>query len=104
MYFYLTLIFCVIVTWIIRIIPFPLAKVIRFPAFVKRFLTYLPLSMMTSLLLSELLILHQGSLPTLDWMRSLAMIPSFLVGYFRKSLMLTVLTGVVIMACFRLIN
>ncbi|MDN6029675.1 MAG: AzlD domain-containing protein [Lactococcus plantarum] len=104
MYFYLTLLFSVIITWIIRVVPFPLAKAIQFPPFFKRFLTYLSLSMMTSLLVSELLILHQGSLPTLDWMRTLAMIPSFLVGYFRKSLMLSVMTGVVIMACLRLIS
>ena len=104
MYFYLTLLFSVIITWIIRVVPFPLAKSIQYPPFFKRFLTYLSLSMMTSLLVSELLILHQGSLPTLDWMRTLAMIPSFLVGYFRKSLMLSVMTGVVIMACLRLIS
>ncbi|HCN74941.1 AzlD domain-containing protein [Pseudolactococcus plantarum] len=104
MYFYLTLVLSVSVTWITRVIPFPLAKAIQFPPFFKRFLTYLSLSMMTSLLLSELLVLHQGSLPSLDWMRTLAMIPSFLVGYFRKSLMLSVLTGVIVMACLRLMS
>lgn len=104
MYFYLTLVLSVSVTWITRVIPFPLAKAIQFPPFFKRFLTYLSLSMMTSLLLSELLVLHQGSLPSLDWMRTLAMIPSFWSVTFGKSLMLSVLTGVIVMACLRLMS
>lgn len=104
MYFYMALVFSVIVTWLTRVIPFPLAKAIQFPPFFKRFLTYLSLSMMTSLLISELLILHQGNLPTLDGMKSLAMLPAFLIGYLRKSLMLSVITGVIFMAVFRLIS
>ena len=31
------------------------------------------------------------------------MIPSFLIGYFRKSLMLSVITGVIVMAGLRLL-
>lgn len=102
-YFYSTLGLGVIVTWLTRIMPFPLAKVVKSPPFFNRFLTYLSLSMMTSLLISELLVLHQNSLPTLDIMRFIAMVPSFLIGYFRKSLMLSVITGVIVMAGLRLL-
>lgn len=101
MYFYLALFFSVIVTWLPRILPFPLAKLIQFPAFFKRFLNYLSLSMMTSLMVSELLVLHPNALPSLDGLRCLAMIPAMVVGYWRKSLMLAVLTGVVAMALLR---
>ena len=102
MYFYLALFFSVIVTWVPRILPFPLAKLIQFPDFFKRFLNYLSLSMMTSLMVSELVILRKNALPSLDGLRCLAMIPAMVVGYWRKSLMLAVLTGVVAMALLRL--
>lgn len=102
MYFYLVLFLAVIVTWLPRVLPFPLAKMVVFPPFLRRFLSYLSLSMMTSLMLSELLILHQNALPTLDVLKCLAMIPAVIVGYWRKSLMLTVITGVVCMALLRL--
>ena len=102
MYFYLALFFSVIVTWVPRILPFPLAKLIQFPDFFKRFLNYLSLSMMTSLMVSEVVILHKNALPSLDGLRCLAMIPAMVVGYWRKSLMLAVLTGVVAMALLRL--
>ncbi|GHU41079.1 branched-chain amino acid transporter [Bacilli bacterium] len=101
MYFYLALLSGVIVTWVPRVLPFPLAKLIQFPAFFKRFLNYLSLSMMTSLLVSELLILHKNTLPSLDGLKCLAMLPAMLVGYWRKSLMLAVVTGVVAMAILR---
>ncbi|GAB2022602.1 AzlD domain-containing protein [Pseudolactococcus yaeyamensis] len=103
MYFYLSLLFSVLVTWLPRVTPFPLAKIIKFPAFFKRFLNYLSLSMMTSLLVSELLILHKHALPSLDGLKFLAMIPAIIVGYWRKSLMLAVLTGVVAMALLRML-
>ncbi|GFH40121.1 AzlD domain-containing protein [Lactococcus insecticola] len=104
MYFYIALAAAVVVTWLPRILPFPLAKLIVFPAFFKRFLNYLSLSMMTSLLVSELFITHKNSLPTLDLLRFLAMIPAILVGVIRKSLMLAVLTGVIAMAILRLLT
>ena len=103
MYFYLALFFSIIVTWVPRILPFPLAKLIQFPAFFKRFLNYLSLSMMTSLMVSELLILHKNALPSFDGLRCVAMIPAMVVGYLRKSLMLAVVTGVITMALLRLL-
>ena len=103
MYFYLALFFSVIVTCVPRISPFPLAKLIQFPAFFKRFLNYLSLSMMTSLMVSELLILHKNALPSFDGLRCVAMIPAMAVGYLRKSLMLAVVTGVITMALLRLL-
>ncbi|CAM3182261.1 AzlD domain-containing protein [Lactococcus laudensis] len=103
MYFYLALFFSVIVTWVPRILSFPLAKLIQFPAFFKRFLNYLSLSMMTSLMVSELLILHKNALPSFDGLRCVAMIPAMVVGYLRKSLMFAVVTGVITMALLRLL-
>jgi branched-subunit amino acid transport protein len=103
MYFYLALLVAVIVTWLPRILPFPLAKVIKFPDFFKRFLNYLSLSMMVSLLVSELLILQPNTLPRLDSLKFIAMLPAILVGYWRKSLMLAVVTGVIAMAILRLL-
>ncbi|GFH41649.1 branched-chain amino acid transporter [Lactococcus hodotermopsidis] len=103
MYFYLALFSAVLVTWLPRILPFPLAKVLTFPDFFKRFLSYLSLSMMTTLLVSELLVLHKNALPTLDLLKFLAMIPAVIVGYVRKSLMLAVVVGVVTMAILRFI-
>lgn len=103
MYFYLCLIAAVIVTWLPRILPFPLAKIVVFPPFFRRFLDFLSLSMMTSLMVSEILVLHHYGLPSIDLSKCLAMIPAMCLGYMRKSLMLAVLSGVVTMALLRLL-
>ncbi|HLQ39838.1 MAG TPA: AzlD domain-containing protein [Tetragenococcus sp.] len=101
-YFYL-IAGCFIVTWIPRILPFAFAKKMNFPGKVRLFLDYLPLCILTALLVQNLLNIQTGKLPSLKLTETLACIPALFVGIYTKDLMKIVITGIITIAVLRLI-
>ena len=93
-YYLLILLGCTLVTWIPRILPFVLTKAITLPPILEKFLSYLPMTILTALLLQSLLNFQAGHFPTLRFPEVFACIPALIVGYRTNDLMKIVLTGV----------
>jgi len=92
-----------IVTMLPRVLPITILSKIKLNKKVEEFLTYIPISILASLIVAELLItdnkfLLQGKSPEL-----LATIPTILIALKKNNLLLTVLTGVISIAILRLI-
>ncbi len=94
---------CALVTWIPRILPFTIADKLVFPASVNRFLSYLPLCILTALLIQSLLNFRTGQWPTVKVPELVACLPALVVGYYTKDLMKIVIVGIVGIALLRLV-
>lgn len=102
-YYLLTLFGCALVTWIPRVLPFVLTKAITLPPVIEKFLSYLPMTILTALLLQSLLNFRAGHFPTVRIPEVLACIPALIVGIRTNDLMKIVLTGVLGIALLRLL-
>ncbi|MER2105494.1 MAG: AzlD domain-containing protein [Solibacillus sp.] len=91
---------CALVTWVPRILPFALVKNITMPDIVLRWLAYIPVCILSALVIESLLD-AEGSFVTLDWLHVVAFIPTLLVAVWTKSLSKTVVVGVLTMAALR---
>ncbi|AXQ77919.1 AzlD domain-containing protein [Streptococcus chenjunshii] len=92
-----------LVTWLPRIAPFILTKYKELPQFLIRFLNYLPVSIIFALTLSSVLTERTGSFPAVKWLEAAAVLPTFWAAVRYKNILLSVLVGVLCMACLRLI-
>lgn len=101
-YYLLILLGCTLVTWIPRILPFVLTKAITLPPILEKFLSYLPMTILTASLLQSLLNFQAGHFPTLRFPEVFACIPALIVGIRTNDLMKIVLTGVLGIALLRL--
>lgn len=100
--FYIVLILTTFLTLLTRVLPFALVKLVKFPHWVEKFLYYLPLTMMTALFFENLYEIPTGQfIPKVNFEVLFAVFPALIFGYFRRSLMVVVLTGIIVMACIR---
>ncbi|OTO77183.1 MULTISPECIES: AzlD domain-containing protein [unclassified Enterococcus] len=102
-YYLLTLLGCALVTWVPRVLPFVLTKALTLPPTFQKFLSYLPMTILTALLFQSLLNFQTGHFPTLRFPEIFACIPALIVGIRTNDLMKIVLTGVLGMALLRLL-
>lgn len=102
-YYLLSLFGCAVVTWIPRVLPFILTKAITLPPTFEKFLSYLPMTILTALLLQSLLNFQTGHFPTVRFPEIFACIPALIVGIRTNDLMKIVLTGVLGIALLRLL-
>lgn len=100
-YYLLTLLGCAIVTWIPRVLPFVLTKAVALPPILEKFLSYLPMTILTALLMQSLLNFQTGHFPTLRFPEVFACIPALIVGIRTNDLMKIVVTGVLGIALLR---
>ncbi|HIX71143.1 MULTISPECIES: AzlD domain-containing protein [Enterococcus] len=92
---------CALVTWLPRILPFTVADKLVFPEKVNVFLSYLPLCILTALLIQSLLNFRQGQWPTIKLPELVACLPALVVGYYTKDLMKIVIVGIIGIALLR---
>ena len=102
-YILLAIVFSGLVTWIPRMIPFILAKYKGLPAIVERFLKFLPVSIIFSLILSSVATGKIGDFPQIKWLDLLAAFPTAFVAFRYRNLVGTVLFGVVLIAVLRFV-
>jgi len=102
-YYLLILFGCAVVTWVPRVLPFILTKAITLPPTFEKFLSYLPMTILTALLLQSLLNFQTGHFPTVRFPEIFACIPALIVGIRTNDLMKIVLTGVLGIALLRLL-
>lgn len=101
-YLLLIIIGCSLVTWIPRITPFILTKKLSFSENFTKFLSYIPICILTALVFQSMLEVQSTGFPKLKTLEALASLPTFFVAIKTKDLMKTVITGVVTMALLRL--
>ncbi|WP_028399944.1 AzlD domain-containing protein [Ectobacillus panaciterrae] len=92
---------CTLVTVIPRVIPFLVVRNVNLPEPVLKWLSFVPICILTALVVESFIIETNHSLK-IDWTVIIVMIPTLLVAVRTKSLSATVITGVVLMALLRL--
>ncbi|RKS87223.1 branched-subunit amino acid transport protein [Orbus hercynius] len=92
---------CGVVTWLPRVIPFMLIRKINIPEVVLRFLSYVPLCILTALLVQNLLLVQEGQLPKINSEYWYASCPTVLAAILTKNLMWIVIVGIVSMSLVR---
>ena len=102
-YILLAILLSPLVTWIPRVLPFILVKYKGLPPMVERFLKYLPVSIIFTLILSSVTNAKTGQLPSFKWLDLLAIFPTTYIAFKYKNLILTVICGVVLVALLRLV-
>ncbi len=91
-----------IVTIIPRILPFVFIRKIELPPLLEKWLTFIPVCIFTALIVDSFLS-DGDQLINIDWLALTAIIPTLAVALWSKSLSLTVITGIVVMALLRLL-
>ena len=97
----LVILACGVVTWLPRILPFIFSKKMTFSPFWKKFMSYIPTCILTALLAQSVLIINEGSFASINYENLIVAIPTVLVAFITKSLMWTVLFGIIAMTLVR---
>lgn len=98
---FLLIIGCGVVTWLPRILPFIFTKKMTFSPFWKKFMTYIPMCILTALFVQSLLVVNEGQMTTINGENLLVSIPTIVVAFITKSLMWTVIFGIATMTLVR---
>ncbi|WP_046228283.1 AzlD domain-containing protein [Paenibacillus dauci] len=91
---------CALVTMTPRVIPFLVVRNLNLPAPVLKWLSYIPVCILTALVVDNFLI-QEGHSLHIDWKVIIVLIPTFLIAIKTRSLSITVIAGVVMMAAVR---
>ncbi|MGE6376661.1 AzlD domain-containing protein [Peribacillus muralis] len=92
---FLIIVGAAIVTFIPRVVPLMVLSRIELPEWGMRWLNYVPISVMAALISQEILV-HDGEFSSLtDNIQLVAAIPTFLIAIKTRSLLVTVLSGVI---------
>lgn len=90
-----------LVTWLPRVIPFLLVRKIHIPNVVLRFLSYVPLCILTALFIQNLLVYREGQFPLINYEYFYASVPTLITAVITKNLMWIVVIGIISMALVR---
>ncbi|MFC7392019.1 AzlD domain-containing protein [Scopulibacillus cellulosilyticus] len=91
---------CTLVTVIPRIIPFLVVRNVNLPEPVLKWLSYVPICILTALVVDSFIIETNHSIK-IDWTVIIVIIPTLIVAIRTKSLSATVIIGVILMAIVR---
>jgi branched-subunit amino acid transport protein len=92
-----------LVTFIPRVLPLMLLSQMELPKWLIRWLKNVPVAVMAALLAQELLLSEGNFSLTENYLKLLAAIPAFIVAFLTKSLLGTVLAGVLFMMVLRFV-
>jgi branched-subunit amino acid transport protein len=92
-----------LVTFIPRVLPIAILSRIELPGWTMRWLSYVPIAVMAALVGQELL-LHNGKLvPLQNNLELIAALPAFLIAILTRSLLGTVVAGIIAIMVLRLV-
>lgn len=103
-YALLTILGCGLVTWLSRVIPFVLVKNFALPRALIKLLSFVPVAIMTALVVQNILIFKIGAWPSINWLNFGAAIPTIISAVITKSLLVIVVIGIISMAVLRLVT
>ena len=96
------IILCGIVTWLTRIIPFVMISKVHLYERVVKWLSFIPITLFTALIIDGVLVQQEGVMGyTINMPFLITMIPTIVVGIVSRSLTITILSGIIIMALLR---
>ncbi len=94
---------CALVTFVPRVLPLMILSQLELPTWLIRWLKNVPVAVMAALLAQELLLSNNQFSIMDNGLKILAAIPAFIVAILTKSLLGTVMAGVIAMMILRLI-
>jgi branched-subunit amino acid transport protein len=94
---------CALVTFIPRVLPLMLLSQMELPKWAIRWLKNVPVAVMAALLAQDLLLSENEISISANILKLLAAIPAFAIAIFTKSLLGTVVVGVIFMMLLRFI-
>lgn len=94
---------CALVTFIPRVLPLMVLSQMELPKWAIRWLKNIPVAVMAALLAQELLLSDNQFSLSANFLKLLAAIPAFAMAILTKSLLGTVMVGIISMMIFRLI-
>ncbi len=93
---------CALVTFIPRVLPLMLLSQMELPKWAIRWLKHIPVAVMAALLTQDLLLSENEFSISANILKLLAAIPAFIIAIITKSLLGTVVVGIICMAILRL--
>jgi branched-subunit amino acid transport protein len=94
---------CALVTFVPRVLPLMILSQLELPTWLIRWLKNVPVAVMAALLAQELLLSNNQFSIMDNGLKILAAIPAFIIAILTKSLLGTVMAGVITMMILRLI-
>lgn len=93
---------CGIVTWFTRIIPFLLISKIKLSERVVKWLSFIPITLFTALVIDGLIEQQDGMMGySINVPFLITMVPTIVIAVITRSLTITIIGGIVIMAALR---
>ncbi|MCD8793433.1 AzlD domain-containing protein [Staphylococcus gallinarum] len=93
---------CGLVTWLTRVIPFILITKIQLSEKVVKWLSFIPITLFTALIIDGVIEQHDNELGyTLYFPFIITMVPTILIAVITRSLTFTIIGGILIMALLR---
>ncbi|KAB7706231.1 AzlD domain-containing protein [Bacillus aerolatus] len=97
----LIIIGCAVVTLIPRLAPFLIVRNIKLPEAVMKWLSFIPVCILTALIVGSVIESGDDSFPGINWQVLFALIPTLVIAIWTKSLLITVIFGIIVMAVLR---
>ncbi|WP_426450401.1 AzlD domain-containing protein [Staphylococcus xylosus] len=96
------IVLCGVVTWLTRIIPFILITKIKLSERVIKWLSFIPITLFTALIIDGLIEQQEGVMGyTINVPFLITMLPTIVIAVISRSLTITILSGIIIMAILR---
>lgn len=96
------IVLCGVVTWLTRIIPFILITKIKLSERVIKWLSFIPITLFTALIIDGLIEQQEGVMGyTINVPFLITMLPTIVIAMLSRSLTITILSGIIIMAVLR---
>ncbi|WP_338754533.1 AzlD domain-containing protein [Bacillus sp. FJAT-52991] len=92
---------CAIVTLIPRVAPFLIVRTVKLPKPVMKWLSFIPVCILSALVVGSVIEREPGQFPSLNIEILITLLPTLLLAIWTKSLLVTVIAGVVLMAFVR---
>ena len=98
----LIIVLCGVVTWLTRIIPFILITKIKLSETVVKWLSFIPITLFTALIVDGVLEQHEDSMVySVNLPFLVTMLPTIIIAIITRSLTITIVSGILIMAVLR---
>lgn len=99
------IILCGVVTLLVRVIPFVMISRVNLPAIVIKWLSFIPITLFTALIIDGVIQQHDHAFGyTLNLPYIIAIVPTVMLAIFTRSLTVTILGGIFVIACLRLLT
>ncbi|WP_404476065.1 AzlD domain-containing protein [Staphylococcus pseudoxylosus] len=96
------IVLCGVVTWLTRIIPFILITKIKLSERVIKWLSFIPITLFTALIIDGLIEQQEGVMGySINGPFLITMLPTIIIAVISRSLTITILSGIIIMAVLR---